>query len=243
MHFRTPVAPRYRARIAAAALALLPLPALADGSAQMLGQVQEAAQALLEEQAERDGLANARISVTVKAPYRAPPPCAGKIDSVAQDVRSPLRMRFIATCRGGEGWSRKVQARARIAADVVVAATDLPARQALADSDVIVEQRDITGIADYYADPADVIGMAGRRTLRSGDVLRKRYLTAAVLVHRGDPVRIVARKDGIEVQMGGEVLDSGAADDIVRVRNLSSGKVLRARVTGIGEVEPAGGGQ
>jgi flagellar basal body P-ring formation protein FlgA len=243
MHFRTPVAPRYRARIAAAALALLPFAALADSSAQMLGQVEDAARALLEEQAERDGLTDARISVTVKAPYRAPPPCVGQIEVVAQDVRSPQRMRFIATCKDSEGWSRKVQARARIAADVVVAATDLPARQALGDSDVIVEQRDITGIPDYFADPADVIGMAGRRTLRSGEVLRKRYLAAAVLVHRGDPVRIVARKDGIEVQMGGEMLDSGGADDIVRVRNLSSGKVLRARVTGVGEVEPAGSGQ
>jgi flagellar basal body P-ring formation protein FlgA len=243
MHFRTPVAPRYRARIAAAALALLPFAALADSSAQMLGQVEDAARALLEEQAERDGLTDARISVTVKAPYRAPPPCVGQIEVVAQDVRSPQRMRFIATCKDSEGWSRKVQARAHIAADVVVAATDLPARQALGDSDVIVEQRDITGIPDYFADPADVIGMAGRRTLRSGEVLRKRYLAAAVLVHRGDPVRIVARKDGIEVQMGGEMLDSGGADDIVRVRNLSSGKVLRARVTGVGEVEPAGSGQ
>lgn len=243
MHFRTPVAPRYRARIAAAALALLPFAALADSSAQMLGQVEDAARALLEEQAERDGLTDAHISVTVKAPYRAPPPCVGQMEVVAQDVRSPQRMRFIATCKDSEGWSRKVQARARIAADVVVAATDLPARQALGDSDVIVEQRDITGIPDYFADPADVIGMAGRRTLRSGEVLRKRYLAAAVLVHRGDPVRIVARKDGIEVQMGGEMLDSGGADDIVRVRNLSSGKVLRARVTGVGEVEPAGSGQ
>lgn len=233
--------PRYRALIVAAAAALLPLTAQADTDAgpQIVRQVQDAARALLEQQAARMGLVEPRIAVTVQPPHKPPPSCAGRMDVEAQDVKSPSRMRFVVTCADASGWSRKVLARARISGDVVVAVADVPAGRPLADADVGVESRDVTAIADFFADPAEVVGMTGRRALHTGDVLRRRLLAAEVMVRRGDPVRIVARNRGIEVQMAGEALDSGATDELVRVRNLSSGTVLRARVTGAGEVEPA----
>jgi flagella basal body P-ring formation protein FlgA len=60
---------------------------------------------------------------------------------------------------------------------------------------------------------------------------------ASTLVKRGEPVRIVARHEQIEVSMAGDALDTGARGDMVRVRN-ANGTVIRARVTGAGTVEP-----
>ncbi len=62
-------------------------------------------------------------------------------------------------------------------------------------------------------------------------------LSAPTLVKRGDAVRIVARREQIEVSMAGEALDSGARGAVIRVRN-PNGTVLRTRVTGAATVEP-----
>lgn len=52
-------------------------------------------------------------------------------------------------------------------------------------------------------------------------------------------MRILARHEGIEVQAAGEALDGGAQDARIRVRNLSSGRIIQARVLEAGVVEPA----
>lgn len=238
MHRKTHPNSMRHALAVVVALSCLPAAAQADGTAQIVRQVEAAARLQLEQQAERMGLTDARISVTVQPPYKPPPPCAGRIEVAALDVKSPSHLRYAARCSDDGGWTRKVQARARIVADVVVAATDIAPGHPIGDADIDVDARDVTAVADFFADPSEVIGMTGRRPLRAGDLLRKRQLAAALLVKRGDEVRIVARNEGIEVQVSGEALDSGGIGDVVRVRNRSSGNVLRARVTGAGDVEP-----
>jgi flagella basal body P-ring formation protein FlgA len=74
--------------------------------------------------------------------------------------------------------------------------------------------------------------------LRAGDILRSSQLVAPVLVKRGEPVVMQARRDGIEVSTTGEALDAGGRGAAVRVRNGASGQILRMRVTGPGTVEP-----
>lgn len=199
--------------------------------------VQDSARELVEQQAERSGLVNVQVSVTPGPVSKAPPPCAGRIGIEAQDTRSMTRLRFVVTCPGDDGWTRKVTARARVTADVLVLRHEVPAGRPLTDEDVNVEARDVSAMPDAIGDPVDLDNMTLRRTLAAGEVLRKRLLAAAILIKRGDPVRIVARNSGIEVQTAGEALEGGGDGDIVRVRNLSSGTVLRARVTAAGEVE------
>jgi flagella basal body P-ring formation protein FlgA len=43
----------------------------------------------------------------------------------------------------------------------------------------------------------------------------------------------------VEVSMAGEALDPGALGEVIRVRNATSGTVIRARVVDAGVVEPA----
>jgi flagella basal body P-ring formation protein FlgA len=93
-------------------------------------------------------------------------------------------------------------------------------------------------IGDSIADPVSLEGLSSRRALRAGEVLRKSQLLQIPLVKKGEVVRIVARRDQVEVTMTGEALDAGPRDAVVRVRNASSGNVIRARVTAEGEVEP-----
>jgi flagella basal body P-ring formation protein FlgA len=227
-------------RVAAACLAAWSALSVAAGAPpDPLEAVQAAARRTLAEQAERAGLVEPQFDVTVVKPYPPLAACAEPVDVDEVDARAPSRMRFSATCPGAGGWRREVVVRASVSAKVVVAAVDVAANKPLQADDVTLERRDVTATRDMLSDPAAVEGLSCRRSLRAGELVRKAFLVAPTLVKRGDAVRIVAHQGNIEVTVPGEALDTGAQGDTVRVRNTTTGAVIRARVTAAGAVEPA----
>jgi flagella basal body P-ring formation protein FlgA len=205
---------------------------------QTLAKVQEAALTALQKQAETSGFIEPKFEAEVVRTSRPLPACPTLVSVETVDARSLSRMRFVAVCSAAPGWRYEFVVRAKVSAKVVVAATDLMAGKFLSPSDVLLERHDISGLPDSLSELTAVEGMSTRRSVRAGDVLRQNMLVAPPLVRRGDPVRIVARRDQIEVSMSGEALDTGARGATVRVRN-SSGATIRARVTEAGTVEPA----
>lgn len=186
---------------------------------------------------ENAGLIEPQFTLTVVPGSRPLTACAGPVTAQGADTRLPSRMRFVAVCAGSEGWRYEFIVRAQVSARIAVMANDLPPGKVLADEDVLLERHDISSVADSIADPQEAVGMSGKRALRAGEVLRRAVLMAPTLVKRGEPVRIVARQQQIEVSMAGEALDSGGRGDAVRVRN-ANGTVIRARVAGAGTVVP-----
>jgi flagella basal body P-ring formation protein FlgA len=227
------------AAVVVLACGLDPAAASADRTADA---VEAAARHTLAEQAERAGLVEPVFDVAVVKTGPALPTCAGTLAVDDVDTRSPSRMRFAAVCSGAAGWRQEIVVRAAVSARVLVAAADVPANRPLRDDDVTLERRDVTAARDTLSDPQAVAGLASRRALRQGDLLHRATLVAPTLVKRGDAVRIVAREGGIEVTVPGEALDAGARDETIRVRNTTTGTVIRARVTAAGAVEPAEGG-
>jgi flagella basal body P-ring formation protein FlgA len=192
--------------------------------------------------ADNSGLIEPKFELNVLRGSRPLAACAQAVTVEALDTRTPNRMKFAAVCpaggAGAPGWRYEFVARAQVSARIAVAANDVPAGKIIADEDVLLERHDISGIADPVSDPAEVVGMSGKRALRGGEVLRMALLSAPTLVKRGEAVRIVARNEQVEVSMGGEALDAGARGSLVRVRN-ASGTIIRAKVTGAGTVQPA----
>lgn len=203
-----------------------------------LAKVQEAATTTLTKQSEIAGYLEPKFDVEVVKTSRPLPACPTAANVETLDARSLSRMRFVVVCGASPGWRYEFVVRAKISAKVVVAATDLMPGKFLSPSDVLLERHDISGMPDSFSDLTAVEGMSTRRSVRAGDVLRQNMLVAPALVKRGDQVRIVARREQIEVSMSGEALDTGARGASVRVRN-SSGTIIRARVTDAGTVEPA----
>jgi flagella basal body P-ring formation protein FlgA len=56
-------------------------------------------------------------------------------------------------------------------------------------------------------------------------------------VSKGDQVVISARNSGLNVRMPGEALSNGAPGEQIRVRNLGSHRIIKARISGPGQVE------
>ena len=118
-------------------------------------------------------------------------------------------------------------------------AAPVTANTPLQAGDVELARRDVTMVADSIASLPAVTGLSSRRSLRAGEILRQGQLASPVLVKRGAAVSIVARKEQVQVSMDGVAMDAGAQGEVIRVRNASSGTIIRARVLEPGMVEPA----
>ncbi|HEX6734003.1 MAG TPA: flagellar basal body P-ring formation chaperone FlgA [Azonexus sp.] len=221
-----------------AALAGLLTAALPAAAASVDSQVALAAKQFLNEQAARAGWLDPQIETNVLPGNRSALACRQPVKVVAVDTRYPGRMRFAASCPGTDAERREFVVRGEISAEVLVATAALPANRPIAAADLALERRDVAATPDALSDASVVVGQSSRRSLRAGQVLLKSMLVAPVLVKRGEAVRIVARTGPVEVTSVGEALEAGRGDDTVRVRNSTTGKVIRARVTASGTVEP-----
>lgn len=105
--------------------------------------------------------------------------------------------------------------------------------EVIARADIEIARRPKTGLAaDVVADLEQAAGMAARRPLRAGDVLRASDLAKPPLVHRNEPVLLVYEAPGIAVTVRGKASESGAEGDVVNVVNIQSKRTVQGLVTG-----------
>jgi flagella basal body P-ring formation protein FlgA len=146
---------------------LASLPAFAAPS--IASQVEEAARAQLEQQADAARLLEPRFELTV-VPPRVAAACPGIGRGRTGSTRASRTACALRCAVPGAGSSRlEYIVRARISARIVVAATAAPiaANELITDAHITVEQRDITSIADPVADPQDAVGQTSRGSLRA----------------------------------------------------------------------------
>ncbi|MFC3533444.1 flagellar basal body P-ring formation chaperone FlgA [Vogesella facilis] len=201
-------------------------------------QVEQAAYRYLADYAAAHQLADARITLQALPPQRSLPPCAAPYSISAADTRFWQRLRFTLRCPGA-GDAADIVVRAELSASVLVAQRDIPAGQAIDAASVGAEPRSLSATPDALANLALAAGYSTRRPIHAGQVLQLRFLQPQLLVQRGQAVQIVARQDGIEVSVPGEALQSGARNELIRVRNLASKRIISAVVLDAGSVAPA----
>ncbi len=84
--------------------------------------------------------------------------------------------------------------------------------------------------ASVITDPADLVGMSARRSLRAGRPLRRGDVRAPVAVRKGRKVVMTYRTEAMVLTVVGRALDDAAVGETVRVLNTQSNVVVRASV-------------
>lgn len=140
-------------------------------------------------------------------------------------------------CPGPKPWSLYVPVSIRRFDKVVVLDRPVEPGALLGSEDVRLEEREIGHLASgYFTDPGQVVGKKMRRSLGVGQPVSRLAVTSPRLLRRGDRVMFLARAQGLEVRMEGEMLSDGAAGDRVRVRNLRSNRVVEGKLDPDGTV-------
>jgi flagella basal body P-ring formation protein FlgA len=134
-------------------------------------------------------------------------------------------------CSGSKSWSLYVPVKVSIYDKVVAAARPLTRGELLEDGDVKLVERDLAQLqSGYFSDPAEVAGMEVTRTVAMDAALTNYLIKEPLQVRRGQRVILVAISGGLEVRMSGEALDDGASGARIKVRNLSSKRVVNGTV-------------
>lgn len=141
------------------------------------------------------------------------------------------------SCTGQSNWKIYVQAEVTIVLDIVVADAMLERGQVISEGDLTIEPHDIGNLPQgYFDDTGKIAGMIARRTIKPGDLINSHMLKRAYMVKRGESVYLVVKTPGLQVQMKGKALGNATKGNTVRVKNLSSNRIVEGIATAPGVV-------
>ena len=207
---------------------------------QLIGTAQGFLEWAVEDYLQRSAIeARHEISINTIDPRMRLGYCPDSINASLESPAEPIgRVTVRISCTGSAPWTVFVPAQVKFFRNVVVTTQPLK-RLAIIDVDqVTLAERDIGLIKQGYLTSVDqVVGKKLTRPTVMDQVLSPSFLDDAELVRRGDQVVISARSGAINVKMPGEALADGAQGQQIRVRNQRSERVVKARVTGPGQVE------
>jgi len=224
-------------------LALLPLVASAAPSA--ADQIRSAVQARLQQELRAEAARRDWQGLSFEHELDLPrgvaglTACGAALRLTALEGGDPLqeRRRFELVCPGQGGWTVAVNARVEIYLPAVHAKGVIERGQTIAADDVKLERINL-GKANrgFYHRVDEVVGLAAKRRLRPNQALSPALLAQAPVVRRGQRVTIVASRDGVHASTPGEALSDGVPGEVIQVRNLSSEKIIDAKVVEAGVV-------
>jgi flagella basal body P-ring formation protein FlgA len=90
----------------------------------------------------------------------------------------------------------------------------------------------LTGAAKYPASKEDIVGKRFKRDLPAGTVISPEVLEDHVLVQRGEVVNMLVENSRLVIHAKGKAVDKGRMGETIRVKNMTSGKEVFAKVTG-----------
>lgn len=181
------------------------------------------------------------IQVNQLDPRLRMPMCDKELTATLESPAQPIgRVTVKVRCDGASPWTVFVPAQVKLFRDVVVVTRPLKRTGIIGFEDVALRERDISLISQGYLTSIDqAIGQKLTRPMVNDQVITLVHLEQAEVVRKGDHVVISASSGTLNVKMPGEALSNGGMSEQIRVKNLNSNRVIRARVTAPGQVEVA----
>lgn len=150
----------------------------------------------------------------------------------------PGRQMIKVNCGAPMPWSIYVPVNLSAYRHIVVANRNLSRGTRLAESDLTLQEREVSHIKSYYlADKSQAAGQVLKRRVSTGQVVSSTMLTPPKIVAKGQEVAIEAKSGPVRVRMVGIALSDGKLGQQISVKNRRSKKIIRARVSAPGEVE------
>lgn len=176
------------------------------------------------------------LALPADLPHQAcPQPLQVQTEHPPSSVLGRQRVRL--TCSEQPDSSITITAQATVFIKAVVASQVLEREAPITEAMLAVQEIPV-GKQErrFYSRTDQVAGQSAKRRIRAHQVLTQDLLTSPWLVRRGERVVMQARHGAIQANTEGEAQADGRKGDVIRVKNVTSGKVIEAQVTGIGLV-------
>jgi flagellar basal body P-ring formation protein FlgA len=122
-------------------------------------------------------------------------------------------------------------------APVTVAASSIQRGNVLSAEQVHVLIKDIAETNSPCIDPRDIIGKKTNRTIKEGSVIERAWLDFPSMITKGQTVKIILNNGDLHIATAGIANMNGTKDQVIRVQNITSKKMIYCRVMAPGIVE------
>lgn len=168
-------------------------------------------------------------------------PCAQKLAIFANAPRNAQSRVVARVSCPTPAWTLNVPVDVRRTHSILVLRRAVGRGEAIAAADVVSQTRELPGLSSPFVSRIeDLAGRLTRRPIPEGASLTADALNAALLIHRGQQVTLLARSAGFEVRAPGRAMADASANQRVRVQNLNTLKIIEglADKDGIVRVSP-----
>ncbi|MET0125222.1 flagellar basal body P-ring formation chaperone FlgA [Pseudomonas caspiana] len=178
------------------------------------------------------------IEVRQLDPRMRMPFCDKELTASLESPRPVGRVSTRVRCDGSSPWTVFVPAQVRLFRNVVTAIRPLKRDEIITEQDIAMRERDIGLLGQGFLSSEDqALGQKILRPMVIDQIIAPNFLEQPQMVRKGDQVVITARSGSIAVRMPGEALSDGTFNEQIRVRNLNSKRIIKANITGPGQVE------
>lgn len=142
------------------------------------------------------------------------------------------------SCVSPQRW--KIHVAAHVDGDVhaLIARHPLPRGTLIQNSDIEFSLKKYSQLKrGYYGSAKLLKNMEAKRNIKAGQVLNPNLLKAQKLVLRGQHITIIAQSGSLNLRAKGKALMDGQQGQTIKVSNLSSKKLIYARVISAGVVK------
>lgn len=163
--------------------------------------------------------------------------CDKPLTPETNPARRSSRLTVKVSCHGRQPWSVYVPVTIRAETEVLVANEHLPRGHILAASDLSLEVRLLKSRdRGFMHDPELAVGKALKRPASYGDTIMRHNLIRPLVVKRGDQVTLEASTGSITVIASGIAMANGHIGEQIKVKNISSKRIVNARIVNQGTV-------
>ncbi len=140
-------------------------------------------------------------------------------------------------CAGKVPWRIYIPVKAELTQKMITSNTTITRGELItADKLTLIEREISNRNKKYFSELTDIIGREARRTIRPNHVISSSMLQEALMVHKKESVLIYAKNARLKISMKGTALKNGRYNEMIRVRNNSSNKIIDAVVIDRGVV-------
>ena len=82
----------------------------------------------------------------------------------------------------------------------------------------------------FFDNKEQLVGRKLKKNLKMGQILHPRHLFESFDINNGDIISIVSNLGNVSVTVSGEAQDSGNLGDLIKVKNLKSGKIIKGYI-------------
>lgn len=121
--------------------------------------------------------------------------------------------------------------------DVVIARIPLRRGTKITYDQITLATRDISKMSSPCFEPDQIVGKVAATNIRLNDIIELTDIKIPPVIRKGELVKITLRSTAFNLTATGIAKMDGKINDIIRVRNTSSNKMVHCRVSGPGIVE------